>query len=157
MTYKDNTPTYNVNRKVVNFGDYCDNYEKEKEELKKLKRQTTPNSDERQKLPGNPKQKFNPVTRKIDNLSPEEVNDKISKMEEVDESKVNESRIDGNIYNLVSKSECYKELERKFREAKSEFYSCIENEVPEFDEGDTDHTMAIEALILEATGEYGGY
>jgi len=157
MTYKDNTPTYNINRKVVNFGDYCDNYEKEKEELKKLKRQTTSNSDERQKLPGNFKQKFNPVTRKIDNLSPEEVNDKISKMEEVDESKVNESRIDDNIYNLVSNSKCYKELERKFKEAKSEFYSCIENEVPEFDEGDTDHTMAVEALIGEATGEYGGY
>jgi len=157
MTYKDNTPTYNINRKVVNFGDYCDNYEKEKEELKKLKRQTTSNSDERQKLPGNFKQKFNPVTRKIDNLSPEEVNDKISKMEEVDESKVNESHIDDRIYSLVSKSECYKELERKFNEAKSEFYSCIENEVPEFDEGDTDHTMAVEALISDAASGYGGY
>ena len=154
MTYKDNTPTYNVNRKVVNFGDFCKTCEEPK--LKKMRRQTTPNSDERQKLPGNFKQKFNPVTRKIDNLSPAEVDDRLDNMN-VDESKVNESHIDDRIYSLVSKSECYKELERKFNEAKSEFYSCIENEVPEFDEGDTDHTMAVEALISEAASEYGGY
>ena len=48
MTYKDITPTYNVNRKVVNFGDFCKTCEEPK--LKKMKRQTTPNSDERQKL-----------------------------------------------------------------------------------------------------------
>ena len=153
MTYKDNTPTYNVNRKVVNFGDFCKTYEEPK--LKKMKRQTTPNSDERQKLPGNFKQKFNPVTRKIDNLSPAEVDDRLDRLEELEESKVNESHIDDNIYNLVSKSECYAELTRKFTEAKNEFYSKIESEVPEFDEGDSDHTMAIEALVLEATGEYG--
>lgn len=157
MTYKDNTPTYNSNRKVVNFGDYCDNYEKEKQELKKMKRQTTPNSDERQKLPGNSKYKFNRITRKLDDVSPDMVDDQLTKMEEVDESKVNESRIDDNIYNLVSNSKCYAELERKFREAKEEFFACIPNEVPEFDEGDTDHTMAVEALVGEATGEYGGY
>jgi len=153
MTYKDNTPTYNVNRKVVNFGDFCKTCEEPK--LKKMKRQTTPNSDERQKLPGNFKQKFNPVTRKIDNLSPAEVDDRLDRLEELEESKVNESHIDDNIYNLVSKSECYAELTRKFTEAKNEFYSKIESEVPEFDEGDSDHTMAIEALVLEATGEYG--
>ena len=154
MTYKDITPTYNVNRKVVNFGDFCKTCEEPK--LKKMKRQTTPNSDERQKLPGNFKQKFNPVTRKIDNLSPAEVEDRL---EELEESVVNESHIDDNIYSLVSKSECYAELTRKFAEAKNEFYSKIESEVPEFDEGDSDHTMAIETLVLEATGEYtqGGW
>lgn len=156
MTYKDNTPTYNVNRKVVNFGDFCKTCEEPK--LKKMKRQTTTNS-ERQNLPGNFKAKFNPVTRKIDNLSPAEVDDRLNKMnvEEVDESKVNESHIDDMIYSLVSKSECYAELERKFREAKNEFYSKIESEVPEFDEGDTDHTMAVEALVSEAASDYGGY
>ena len=156
MTYKDNTPTYNVNRKVVNFGDFCKTCEEPK--LKKMKNQTTPNS-ERQNLPGNFKAKFNPVTRKIDNLSPAEVDDRLNKMnvEEVDESKVNESHIDDMIYSLVSKSECYAELERKFREAKEEFFSKVGEEVPEFDEGDTDHTMAVEALVMEATGEYGGY
>lgn len=124
-----------------------------------MKRQTTPNSDDRQKLPGNFKQKFNPVTRKIDNLSPEEVNDKLDRLEELEESVLNESHIDGNIYKLVSKSECYAELTRKFAEAKNEFYSKIESEVPEFDEGDSDHTMAIETLVLESTGEYtqGGW
>jgi uncharacterized Zn finger protein len=151
---RDNTPTYNVDRKVANFGDFCKTCEEPK--LKKMKRQNTPNSDERQKLPGNFKQKFNPVTRKIDNLSPEEINDRLDKMsKEVDESKVNESTIDHNIYNLVSKSEAYSELKRKFAEAKNVFFGSISNEVPEFDEGDTDHDMAVEALILEATGFYG--
>lgn len=155
MTYKDNTPTYNVDRKVVNFGDFCKTCEEPK--LKKMRRQTTPNSDERQKLPGNFKQKFNPVTRKIDNLSPDEVDDRLDRMnmKEVDESKVNESKIDDNIYNLVSESNAYSELKRKFDEAKNVFFGSISNEVPEFDEGDNDHIMAVEALINEATGFYG--
>ena len=32
---RDNTPTFNVNRKVVNFKDFSDNPNAEKEELKK--------------------------------------------------------------------------------------------------------------------------
>ncbi len=36
MNYKDNTPTYNVNRKIVNFKDF--NPEEEKQELQKIKK-----------------------------------------------------------------------------------------------------------------------
>ena len=42
MTYKDNTPTYNVNRKVANFGDFTSNIEAEKENLKKIEQNTDP-------------------------------------------------------------------------------------------------------------------
>ena len=45
MTYKHNTPTFNVDRKVVNFKDWAANYDSEKEELKKMKRVTKPNSE----------------------------------------------------------------------------------------------------------------
>ena len=43
MTYKDNQPTFNVNRKVVNFKDF--NKDAEEVELKKIKRQNKPNSE----------------------------------------------------------------------------------------------------------------
>lgn len=84
MTYKDNTPTYNVNRKVTNFGDFCKTCEEPK--LKKIDRQTKPNSADQQQHIGNQTQKFNPVTRKIDYMSPEEVDDRIEAIEEVEES-----------------------------------------------------------------------
>jgi len=51
MTYKDNQPTFNINRKVVNFKDF--NKDAEKEELEKLKRQNKPNSERQQLLEGN--------------------------------------------------------------------------------------------------------
>lgn len=91
MTYKDNTPTYNVNRKVVNFGDFCKTCEKPK--LKKIDRQTKPNSIDQQQNIGNFSQKFNPVTRKIDYMSPGEVDDRLDAIEEIDKSKVSESKV----------------------------------------------------------------
>ena len=45
--------SYNVNRKVVTFGDFTNNIESEKEELKKVRRSTDPNSDEHQQHIGN--------------------------------------------------------------------------------------------------------
>lgn len=84
MTYKDNTPTYNVNRRVVNFGDFCKTCEEPK--LKKIRRQTKPNSDDQQHI-GNFSQKFNPVTRKIDYMSPEEVDDRLNAIEDMDKIK----------------------------------------------------------------------
>lgn len=69
--------------------------------------------------------------------------------------KVNESQIDLEVESAISASDCYKELKGDFNQAISKFVSCLEDEVPQFDEGDTDHNMALEALILEATGYYG--
>jgi len=83
MNYKDNTPTYNSpQRRVVNFGDYCDNIDKEKEELKDIKRSITKNSIDGQKFPRNSKYKFNKVTRKLDDLTPDMIDDALDNLEE---------------------------------------------------------------------------
>jgi hypothetical protein len=93
MTYKDNQPTFNVNRKVVNFKDFSKDIESEKEELDKIKRQNKPNS-ERQQLIGNTRIKYNKVTRKMDwNLSPDMIKGKIDAIEELEESKMYENKI----------------------------------------------------------------
>ena len=93
MTFKDNTPTFNVNRKVVNFKDFSKDIESEKEELNKIKRQNKPNS-ERQQLIGRERAKYNKVTHKLDrNLSPDMVKGKIDAIEELEESKMYENQI----------------------------------------------------------------
>ncbi len=86
MTYKDNTPTYNVNRKVANFGDFTSNIDAEKEKLQKVKRSFQPNSD-RQNFPSNTRNEFNPVTRKITAYTEDEVEDYLDEIEELEESK----------------------------------------------------------------------
>lgn len=94
MTYKDNTPTFNVgDRKVVNFKDFSKDIESEKEELNKIKRQNKPNSERQQRI-GNTRIKYNKVTHKMDwNLSPDMLKDKIDAIEELEESRINENQI----------------------------------------------------------------
>jgi len=86
MTYKENTPTFNVNRKVVNFKDFSANPNAEKEELKKMNRQNKPNTDDQQKNMANSRYKFNNTTRKMDDLSPAEIKDKIDAIEGLEEA-----------------------------------------------------------------------
>ncbi len=85
MTYKDNTPTFNVNRKVVNFKDFSANPNAEKEELKKMDRQNKPNTYDQKKNMANSRYKFNHTTRKMYDLSPAEIEDKIDAIEELEE------------------------------------------------------------------------
>ena len=94
MTYKDNTPTFNVgDRKVVNFKDFSKDIESEKEELNKIKRQNKPNSERQQRI-SNTRIKYNKVTHKMDwNLSPDMIKDKIDAIEELEESKMYENQI----------------------------------------------------------------
>ena len=73
--------TYNVNRRVANFGDFTANIGAEKEELKKVRRSTKPNSEDQQHI-GNTRYKFNKVTRKMDDLSPDQIEDKIDAIDE---------------------------------------------------------------------------
>jgi len=91
MTYKDNQPTFNVNRKVVNFKDFLANPNAEKEELKKMDRQNKPNTDDQQKNMANSRYKFNNTTRKMDDLSPAEIKDKIETIEGLEEGINNDS------------------------------------------------------------------
>ena len=81
---RDNTPTFNVNRKVANYKDFLANPNAEKEELEKMDRQNKPNSDEKQKNMANSRYKFNNTTRKMDDLSPAEIEDKIDAIEELE-------------------------------------------------------------------------
>ena len=76
---RDNQPTFNINRNIVNFKDF--KAADEKGELEEIKRTTTPNS-ERQQVVGNPRYKFNKVTHKMDELSPDMVEDSIDALEE---------------------------------------------------------------------------
>ena len=76
--------SYNVNRKVVTFGDFSNNIESEKEELKKVRRSTVPNTPDQQQHIGNGRYKFNKVTRKMDDLSPEEVQDKLDAIDDLE-------------------------------------------------------------------------
>jgi hypothetical protein len=67
--YKTNTPNY-----VKSFNDFgTDN----KEDLKKIKKSITKNDSETKQIIGNKKLYFNPITKKMDDLSPEEINDKL--------------------------------------------------------------------------------
>ena len=83
MTHKENTPTFNVNRKVVNFKDFLSDPKGEEDELKKVRRSTKPNSEDQQHI-GNSRYKFNKTTRKMDDLSPAEIDDSIEAIEELE-------------------------------------------------------------------------
>lgn len=78
---RDNQPTFNVNRKIANFSDFGTN----KEVLKKDKLQTKPNSEDQQHI-GNDKNEFDPITRKVTQVTPDEVKDKLDAMDKLEES-----------------------------------------------------------------------
>ena len=85
MPYRDINPTYNVNRKVANFGDFTSNIDAEKEKLKKVKRSFTPNSD-KQQFVRNSRTEYNPVTHKLTDYTEGEVEDKIKAIEELEDT-----------------------------------------------------------------------
>lgn len=85
MTYKTNTPNYKT-KNVTNFSDFIDNIDSEKEELKDVKRGINPNTNDTQKYPRNTKYKYNKVTRKLDDISLDEVEDKINAIDSIEES-----------------------------------------------------------------------
>jgi len=143
MTYKDNTPTFNVNRKVVNFKDF--NKDSEEAELKKIKRQNKPNS-ERQQLIGNPRVKYNKVTHKLDYLTPGYIDDKIDAIEE--------SHIEEGVLEGIKNSVAYEKFAETLKVAIQEFKDDINNDKSiGFDEGDNDHYESLKAAIQEALNE----
>jgi uncharacterized membrane-anchored protein YjiN (DUF445 family) len=145
---RDNTPTFNVNRKVANFKDFLENEPSEMEELTKIKRQTKPNSTDGQQIIGNHKVKYNKVTHKLDtNLDPEMIDDKIDALEE---SKIFETHIDDNVYHELKQSSAYHRLVDEFRNAIREFENRTSNI---YDEGDNDHMAAFQAVLQDAIDE----
>jgi hypothetical protein len=83
---RDNTPNFNVNSKVKNFGDFCDNWGTEKEKLKVAKRSFNPNSDS-QNHTTNTRNEYNPVTKKITSYTEDEIEDTLDSMEKMEEKK----------------------------------------------------------------------
>ena len=78
MPYNQNDPNYQTkNSRISSFNDFNLNIDKEKAELKKMKMSTIKNDSELHRIPGNRKFKFNKVTHKIDDISPDEINDKL--------------------------------------------------------------------------------
>lgn len=79
--YKDNQPTFNAgDRKMANFKDFLQSLPDEKEELKKMKRSFKKNELEvgqkERKL------KYNKVTKKLDDVGIEDVEDRLDQFEE---------------------------------------------------------------------------
>ena len=134
MTYKDNQPTFNINRKVVNFKDF--NKDAEKEELEKLKRQNKPNS-ERQQLISNPRIKYNKVTHKLDfDNNPDLLKDKIESLEE--------SVVNSEVLSSIKDSISYGKFVETLKIAIMELESDMKSDSIDFD---------IDMIISEALKE----
>ncbi len=141
MTYKENTPTFNINRKVVNFKDF--NKDSEETELKKIKRQNKPNS-ERQQLIGNPRAKYNKVTHKLDfDLNPAYIEDKINSLKE--------SNIEDVVLGNIKDSVSYDKFSETLKIAILELVDGLKNDDSVgFDEGNTAHNESLKVAIQEA-------
>lgn len=104
MDYKNNTPNYKT-KNVNNFSNFVQNIDKESEELDDLKRSMNKNHDDTQKYVKNSKFKFNKVTRKMDDISLDEIDDKIKALKESLEvgmnNRVNAIRRSIEDYNLI--------------------------------------------------------
>ena len=134
MTYKDNTPTFNANSKVRNFGDFCDNWQEEKEKLKKTKRSYQANSD-RQSFPTNTRNEYNPVTHKITAYTKDEVEDTIQRMQELEEANEKKSEKSDTIEDCPSFSDFNKaisELKKLTKKIHSELKRGTKSEIDDY-------------------------
>lgn len=150
MTYKTNTPNYNNNSKVANFQDFCSDCEENK--LKAIKRSTKRNSPDEHQVIGNTKYKFNSVTRKLDDISPEMVDDRL---DELDESFLHPSD-DYNLIDSMKNTESYDELKESLKKLLDDFCEKMKDECG-YDEGITDHCRSMSLLLSEATEEASSY
>ena len=65
-------------KKIDSYSDYTD--KKHKEELEKLKRSMVKNSEDKF-VPGDKKYTFNEITRKMDEVTPDEVEDSLKELD----------------------------------------------------------------------------
>lgn len=80
---KDNTQNYQTsNSRIQHFSDFTDNPSKEKDELKSVKRSYVDNEDRVHNLPNLSKYKYNKVSNKMDNVSKDQVEDRIESIED---------------------------------------------------------------------------
>lgn len=82
----------------------------------------------------------------------------MGKLEKFDKfNKVNESSIDYDILSSITKLPCYNELREKFKNAIAEFTVSVDNSNIGYDEGDSDHDLALNSAIQEAIDEFIGW
>ena len=130
MTYKDNQPTFNVNRKVVNFKDYLQNKGSEEAKLKKAHLQSKPNSEDQQHL-GNKRTEYNPVTHKLTDYSDDEIRDILDAMEEETNEGIFSDRY--NDFDEVTKEEkeiclrVYKQYQRECLDGDGDYSMMFED------------------------------
>lgn len=127
---RDNQPVFNVNRKVANYKDFSADVEKEK--LGKVRRSFQPNSD-RQNFPSNDRNEFDPITRKITQVTLPEVEDKLDAIEQ-DEKNENKS-FESNLSKLISA-----------------YQKWIESEQPDYFGGDRDQELRLKAFTKKLDG-----
>ena len=130
MTYKDNQPTFNVNRKVVNFKDYLQNKGSEEAKLKKAHLQSKHNSEDQQRI-GNKRTEYNPVTHKLTDYSDDEIRDILDAMEEETNEGIFSDRY--NDFDEVTKEEkeiclrVYKQYQRECLDGDGDYSMMFED------------------------------
>jgi hypothetical protein len=105
---KTNTPQYKT-QYVNHFRDFDAN--KEKEELKKLKRSFNKNEDDIYELPNTNKPHFNNVSKKMQFLSKDEIKDKIEAIEDMEDKK------ESKIFNWTKFNEMHSDDSNAFKQA----------------------------------------
>ena len=90
FNYKHNTPTFNTDRKVANFADFTDNLPQEAAELKDLEKGLSKHEEnDVGNISNKKKLHWNRVTHKMDDLSKDEVKDKLDTLEDPEKWWVN--------------------------------------------------------------------
>jgi chromosome segregation ATPase len=125
---------YNSNSKVANFSDFCNNWESEKEKLKKVKRSFQPNSD-RQNHTTNTRNEFNPITRKITAYTEDEVEDTLDNMAKIEKMQEKKSEKAESLEDCPSYSEFNKaisELKKVTKKIHSELKRGTKGEIDDY-------------------------
>ena len=117
---RDNQPVFNVNRKVANYKDFS----VEKEKLGKVRRSFQPNSD-RQNFPSNDRNEFDPITRKITQVTLPEVEDKLEQDKIVENNQWNMTENTRKYYDKLS-DHLKKELDASPQDIKDKFAKMAE-------------------------------
>jgi len=141
MPFNQNDQNYQTkNSRVLNYNDFSSNIGKEKEELKKLKR-SQKNSDEIHQVPGNKQYKFNKVTHKIDDLSKDEIADKLD-------------AIDGDLKKKSKVLEGYSEFVSMINESDVSYSDSFRELISKIDSPVAKYLTEIENKDYEITSNY---
>lgn len=112
-----------MKNKILNFDAY---FECEEWKLKQMKMTTKPNSPDEQQHIGNRKWKYNIITKKYDDLSPSEVDDKIKAIEDFEET--NELFISKKEFKNKDLNVLKSEIDSSFRELSSTKFDRIKGD-----------------------------